>query len=406
MTGRIIQVGALTAYVRELVESDELLQDLWVEGEVSSFTVAGSGHAYFTIKDEQSAIDCVMWRAIRMRQPFQPTTGEKVFVHGNASVYERNSRLQIKADVIHPAGVGLMQLQLELLRQRLEAEGLFDPARKRPLPLFPKRIGVVTSPTGAVWHDIRRVLARRYPLAELILAPAVVQGDAAPNSIVDALAQIQDADVDVIVLARGGGSAEDLWTFNDERIARAIFACPVPVVSAIGHETDTTIADMVADVRASTPSVAAEIIVPDIADLTLVIDDFMSRSRASALAGIDRHRQGLLNLQHRLGMASPTSQLVAMQAAVNAERARLRSAAALAIERKAHGADRVEALLGAFDPVSLTRRGYALLTHGDSRQPIRGTTGLQPRDRIVAAFVDGRISATIDDVAPVPVAHS
>ena len=404
MTGRIIQVGVLTTYVRELVESDELLQDLWVEGEVSSFTVAGSGHAYFTIKDERSAIDCVMWRAMRMRQPFQPKVGEKVFVHGNASVYERNSRLQIKSDVIHPAGVGLLQLQLELLRQRLEAEGLFDPARKRPLPLFPKRIGVVTSPTGAVWHDIRRVLARRYPMAELILAPAVVQGDSAPVSVVAALAQIQDVGVDVIVLARGGGSAEDLWAFNDERIARAIFACTVPVVSAIGHETDTTIADMVADVRASTPSVAAELIAPDITDLALVIDDFMSRSRASALAGIDRHQRSLLNLQHRLGLASPKSQLVAMQASVNAERARLRSAAALAIERKAHGADRAGALIGAFDPVALTRRGYALLTDSDSRQPIRGSTGLQPRDRIMASFVDGQINATIDDVIPAPLA--
>jgi exodeoxyribonuclease VII large subunit len=339
-----------------------------------------------------------------MRQPFQPKVGEKVFVHGNASVYERNSRLQIKSDVIHPAGVGLLQLQLELLRQRLEAEGLFDPARKRPLPLFPKRIGVVTSPTGAVWHDIRRVLARRYPMAELILAPAVVQGDSAPVSVVAALAQIQDAGVDVIVLARGGGSAEDLWAFNDERIARAIFACPVPVVSAIGHETDTTIADMVADVRASTPSVAAELIAPDITDLALVIDDFMSRSRASALAGIDRHQRSLLNLQHRLGLASPKSQLVAMQASVNAERARLRSAAALAIERKAHGADRAGALIGAFDPVALTRRGYALLTDSDSRQPIRGSTGLQPRDRIMASFVDGQINATIDDVIPAPLA--
>jgi exodeoxyribonuclease VII large subunit len=256
-----------------------------------------------------------------------------------------------------------------------------------------------------VWHDIRRVLARRYPMAELILAPAVVQGETAPGSIVDALAQIQDAGVDVIVLARGGGSAEDLWTFNDERIARAIFASHVPVVSAIGHETDTTIADMVADVRASTPSVAAEIIAPDVGDLALVIDEFVSRFRASALAVVDRHQRDLVNLQHRLGLASPKSQLVAMQATLDAGRARLLSSAALAVERKSHGAERLGATLGAFDPVALARRGYALLTLGDSRQPIRGTHGLQPRDRIVASFVDGRVNATIDDVLPTQIVH-
>jgi exodeoxyribonuclease VII large subunit len=298
-----------------------------------------------------------------------------------------------------------LQLQLEQLRQRLEAEGLFDPARKRPLPLFPRRIGVVTSATGAVWHDIQRVLARRYPMAELILAASVVQGESAPVSVVAALAQIQEADVDVIVLARGGGSAEDLWAFNDERIARAVFASHVPVVSAIGHETDTTIADMVADVRASTPSVAAEIVAPDIADLALVVDDFLSRSRVAALAGIDRHARDLRNLQYRLGLTSPSSQLVAMQASVSAGRTRLQSAVALAIERKAHGVDRIEGMLGAFDPVALTRRGYALLSHAGTSQPIRGASGLQPGTRFVASFADGRIEATIDDVTTAPIAQ-
>lgn len=272
MSSRILGISLLTSYLREVIETDELLQDVWLEGEVSNFTVAASGHAYFTLKDSQAVIDGVMWKATRARQAYAPKVGDQIVAHGSVTIYDRTSKYQLKADVVQPAGVGILQLQLEQLRQRLEAEGLFDPSRKRALPLFPRRIGVVTSATGAVWHDIQHVIARRYPLAELILSPAAVQGAAAAASMIEALAAINDSgNVDLIILARGGGSIEDLWSFNDEQLIRAIFSSRSPVVSAVGHETDITLADYVADLRAPTPSAAAEMVVPDIRELEALV---------------------------------------------------------------------------------------------------------------------------------------
>ncbi len=400
MTTRIVPVGSLATYLRDLVESDEVLQDLWVEGEVTSFTVAASGHAYFTIRDDLAAIDCVMWRANRLRQTFQPAAGEKVFVHGRATVYERATRLQVQADVLHPAGAGLLQLQLEQLRQRLEAEGLFEPERKRPLPRFPQRIGVVTSTMGAVWHDIQRVLGRRYPLAELVLSSASMQGDAAPESVVDALRRVQEAGVDLVILARGGGSAEDLAAFNDERIARAIFACRVPVISAIGHETDTCIADMVADLRASTPSVAAELAAPDIAELAESILELTARSRTAVAGMVDRRRHGLESLQHRLLVASPSAQLAAMRVSLDAISARVQASAGYALERKAHECDRAAALLSALDPHAMMRRGFAHVVRASDESAVRRAADVTPGDHITVQFIDGHIHASVDDIRP------
>ena len=399
MSSRIIRVGLLAAYLRELVETDDVMQDVWVEGEISSFTVAGSGHAYFTIKDESAAIDAVMWKQTRARQSFQPRVGEQVVVHGGATIYEKNTRFQIRTDVIYPAGAGILQLQLEQLTQRLAAEGLFDPSRKRPLPPFPSRIGVVTSESGAVWHDIQQVVQRRYPLVELVLAPAVVQGDRAPDSVVNAIQRLQTADVDIIVVARGGGSAEDLWAFNDERIARAIFASGIVVVSAIGHETDTTVADFVADVRAPTPSAAAELIVPDIAGLSLFVDDLRSRSLGAVTDTVDAYRRDIAHLQHRIALLSPRAQIGAMHVSLDAERRRLRTAAHHAIERRGLELELASALLHAVDPSSLLNRGYAHISRDDSGEPIRSAAMLNQGDRVRLAFADGNARATVDSVA-------
>ena len=268
-------VAELTTYIRELFESNEQLQDVWVEGEVSNFSKASSGHLYFTLKDSAAQIKCVMWRSSVERQTTIPQNGDAVLVHGAVSVYEVNGVYQLYADRIRPLGVGNLYQQFEELKARLTDEGLFDEARKRPIPDFPHQIGVVTSPEAAAFQDVQNVLRRRYPLVEVILSPCQVQGEAAPAQIVRAIERLnQYSQVDVILVCRGGGSIEDLWAFNDERVARAMVASRIPVVSGVGHETDFTIADFAADLRAPTPSAAAELMTPNIDDLR---DDVVSR---------------------------------------------------------------------------------------------------------------------------------
>jgi len=404
VSSRIIQVGLLATYLRELVETNAFLQDVWVEGEVSSYTIPGSGHAYFAIKDQAAAVDCVMWKQTRLRQSFLPKVGDKVVVHGGCTVYERNTRFQIKADVVYPAGAGILLLQLEQFKQRLEAEGVFDPSRKRPLPRFPKRVGVVTSATGAVWHDIVHVLQRRYPLVELILAPAVMQGEQAPDSVVAAIRRLQHEDIDVILVARGGGSAEDLWAFNDERIARAVFASRVVLVSAIGHETDTTVIDMVADVRAPTPSAAAEMIAPDISALETMVGELDARGRHLTQATLERRKRETHDLQHRLMLMSPKTQLATMRGSLTAETARLHLVATRRIERGAYDVERHMASLRALNPAALLQRGYAHIASEPSGVPVRLAAMLTPGDRLRATFADGSIRATVDDVSTPPTA--
>ncbi len=403
MSSRIIKVGLLAAYLRELVEADDVLQDVWVEGEVSSFTVAASGHAYFAIKDESATVDCVMWKQTRMRQSFTPRVGELVVAHGDATIYEKNTRFQIRTDVIYPAGAGILQLQLEQLTQRLEAEGLFDPSRKRPLPGFPARIGVVTSESGAVWHDIQHVVQRRYPLTEIVLVPASMQGENAPGSVVSALQRLQATDVDVIVVARGGGSAEDLWAFNDERIARAIFASKIPVVTAIGHETDTSLADFVADVRAPTPSAAAEMIVPDLLVLTDTITDLSTRLHNATWATTNDRLRAVDRLNHRLALLSPRAQLDAMRVSLGSERRRLEQGVHHHIERKRLDLDLARALMHALDPASLMHRGFAHVARDTTGEPVRSAAMLAAGDRIRATFSDGVVSASVDEVSSDPV---
>ena len=291
---RILGVSEVTRAVRDAVRADERLRDVWVEGEVGRVTVSSAGHAYFTLKDERSQLSCVWFRDERLASPFEPRTGLRVVAHGRVAGFDSQGVYQLYVSAVQPAGFGDLALRFEALKAKLAAEGLFDAARKRPLPERPAVIAVATSETGAVWHDIRHVLERRWPLAVVVLAPCQVQGDPAPASIVGALGRIahygaqchaegrpDDAPV-VTILARGGGSLEDLWSFNDERVVRAIVAHPVPVVCGVGHETDVTLADFAADRRAPTPSAAAEIVVPDRAEIAATL------AAARAGAGGDR----------------------------------------------------------------------------------------------------------------------
>ena len=277
METKIFPVSHLTSYIRDLLEKDSNLVDIWVTGEVSNLARPGSGHSYFSLREGDSTLRCAMFKYAGMGAELL-NEGDSIIVHGKVSIYPQRGDLQLVVDLVQPEGTGELKLKFEQLRAKLEQEGLFDPSRKRELPKFPNKVAVVTSVSGAVWHDIVDVFQRRYPLAELVLFPTSVQGDVALTEIVGSFNNLNlHKDIDVVILARGGGSKEDLSVFNEEDLARAIFSSNYPVISAIGHETDTTIVDLVADVRAPTPSAAAEIAAPNLVEILESIDINLQR---------------------------------------------------------------------------------------------------------------------------------
>ncbi len=398
MTDRVVSVSALTDYLKALLESDPLLCDLWVEGEVSSRFVSQAGHCYFTLKDDPSQLECVLFNRVAARQRHPLRQGDLVAVHGRMTVYERKGQYQLVADVIQPAGIGLLWLQLEQLRQALEAEGLFDESRKRPVPVPPRSIGVVTSAQGAVWHDIQHVARRRYPFVELVLAPAQVQGERAPESIVRALDALQRIErVDLIIVARGGGSVEDLWCFNDERVVRAIFASRVPVISAIGHETDHTLADDVADLRAPTPTAAAELCLPSVDEIGRGITQLMARAgQATSLALI--HRQRVLTLfEHRLQRLSPSLRIEQWRVALDAMRARLRTAKDLRMSTNTLDLRRLHDVLTTLEPHAMLRRGYAFVCKPETGQPVHRAANVSEGDWLRTEFADGHLLTVVEE---------
>ena len=295
---RILGVSEVARVVAGLIRADERLRDLWVEGEVGRVTISTAGHAYFTLKDDKSQLQCVWFRDERIRSAFQPQTGLRVVAHGRIDFYEPQGALQLYVESLQPSGVGDLAIRFEQLKARLQAEGLFDAARKRPLPSRPASVAVITSPTGAVWKDVCHVLGRRWPLARVVLVACQVQGEGSAQSIVGAFRRLErhveelrhdgragEAPA-VTILARGGGSLEDLWSFNDERVVRAIVAHPLPVVCGVGHEVDVTLADFAADVRAPTPSAAAELVVPDRIEFAAALARGAERMHAAAARGL------------------------------------------------------------------------------------------------------------------------
>ncbi len=318
---RILGVSEVTRAVRDAVRADQVLRDVWVEGEVGRVTVSSAGHCYFTLKDERSQLACVFFRDDRLASPFEARTGLRVVVHGRVDLFEAQGVYQLYVSAVQPAGFGDLALRFEALKARLAAEGLFDSARKRRLPYRPAVIGVATSATGAVWHDIRHVVNRRWPLTRLVLSPCQVQGDGAAASVVAALDRLArwgeqcrdrgrpDEAPAVVILARGGGSLEDLWSFNDERVVRAVVSHPVPVVCGVGHEVDVTLADFAADVRAPTPSAAAELVVPDRVEVAAGIADLARRARACALGALLEARGELTAEGRALDRLRPAAQL-------------------------------------------------------------------------------------------------
>jgi exodeoxyribonuclease VII large subunit len=320
---RVRTVSEVSRAIRERVRADDGLRDLWVEGEVGRVTVSTAGHAYFTLKDARAQLQCVWFRDDRVRSPFQPQTGLQVVAHGRMDLFEPQGALQLYVESLQPSGFGNLAVRFEQLKAALAAEGLFDAARKRPLPRQPRTIAVITSPTGAVWRDVCTVLARRWPMARVVLVACRVQGDAAPASIVTAFRRLErwvgeleaagrgDDAPAVTILARGGGSLEDLMSFNDERVVRAVVAHPIPVVCGVGHEVDVTLADFAADVRAATPSAAAELVVPDRVEVTGAVRALGSRAATGAVRRLaaarrdtDAEARALTRLEPRAQLAS------------------------------------------------------------------------------------------------------
>ena len=304
--GRVLSVKDLNRYIRMKMEGDSRLSDVWIRGEISNFTHHSSGHMYFTLKDEGSRIRAIMFATHNQRLPFIPKEGSRVIARGNVSVYERDGQYQFYAVQMQPDGIGSLYLAYEQLKSKLEEEGLFSAERKRPLPRYPKTIGVITSPTGAAVRDIMITIRRRYPQARSILYPVLVQGKGAAPSIVKAIRTMNDmAEADVLIVGRGGGSLEELWAFNEEIVARAIYQSDIPVISAVGHETDFTIADFVADLRAATPTAAAELAVPSSAELRGQLVQRQRQLNQGLQQRLKRSRDRLVSLQRSPVLVHP-----------------------------------------------------------------------------------------------------
>ena len=397
MAESIFTVIELTRRVKALVESDEVLQSLYVRGEVSNYVLSSAGHAYFTLKDSQSQVRCALFRNNIRARSYLPKSGEAVVVHGRVGVYEPSGAYQLIADLVQPEGVGLLQLKFEQLRAKLEREGLFDEARKRPLPSCPHRIGVVTSPTGAVIRDIINVTRRRFPLVELVVSPTLVQGDGAPESICRAIQAANDVpDLDLLIVARGGGSLEDLWPFNDERVARAIFASRLPVVSAVGHETDFTIADFVADLRAPTPSAAAELVVPDVRSYRLAIDQLADRLEGAVLDSLAERRRAVDEAEVALARHSPLREIERWRQAVDELSVDLTSRATSRLGMLRERLRGRALQLSALSPLAVLGRGYSLTTHLSTGRVIRSVAAATPGELIDVRVADGAFRSRVE----------
>ncbi len=385
-------VSWVARYVKELLESDLRLSNLWVEGEISNLSKSQRGHVYFTLKEGAYGLRCVMFQRQYRGMPLE--NGAQVLAHGNISFYAERGDVQIIVDFVQPAGVGARQAEFERLKTKLEADGLFDKARKRPLPRFPRRIGVVTSPAGAVFHDICNVLTRRWPLAEVILAPTPVQGPEAVVGVAEGIRALNShGAIDVIIVARGGGSTEELWTFNEEIVARAIFSSTVPVVSAVGHETDFTIADFVADVRAPTPSAAAETVAPDRFDIARQLNGMVISAGIDVRGRIDQGVRGLEGAGHRMRNALPDpgryrERIVSLLRHAATASARM-------VEQRLGRVDGCAGRLRSLDPKSTLARGYAVVQVRNSKQAVTSIEQVKGKERLDVYVKDGKFPAEV-----------
>ncbi len=388
-------VADVNRYLRDLLESDHNLNDLWVKGEVSNFSRPRSGHLYFTLKDEKASLRCVMWRNSAQRQAYLPSDGDLVEVHGSVSVYEVAGQYQLYADTIKPLGEGALFQEFLRLKAKLEAEGLFDEERKRPIPIWPSRIGIVTSPTGAALRDMVDTLRRRYPLVEVILAPSAVQGREAPPEIVAGLQNLnRTAAPDVILLARGGGSIEDLWAFNDENVARAITASNAPVITGIGHQTDFTIADFVADLRAPTPTAAAELATPNRDDMQLVLAESGQRLAQIVQSVLADQRWQVHELSNRIQRLSPLTRIQHNRQRLDEFTNRATTSVSHRLSLQRANLQSAEQRLLDLNPVTILGRGYAIVSDAEGKT-VRSVKQVNSGDSLNVRVSDGEFGADV-----------
>jgi exodeoxyribonuclease VII large subunit len=391
---RVYTVSALTAEVKAVLEDS--FPAIWVEGEISNFKHHTSGHMYFTLKDAQAQIRGVMFRGHNRLLRFQPTDGLAVLVCGAVTVYERRGEYQISAEFMEPKGVGALQLAFEQLKAKLEAEGLFRDSRKRPLPLLPRKIGIVTSPTGAVIRDMLTIIARRFPGLEVLIHPVAVQGAGAAGEIAAALGRLGSrTDLDVLIVARGGGSLEDLWAFNEEIVARAVAASPIPVISAVGHETDVTIADFVADLRAPTPSAAAELVVAQRDELRLRVDELTVRGLSALQRVLTVRRSRVEMLGRHLLLLSPIAQLARQADRLQGLRRRLEAWWALFRTVRGERLARAAATLESLSPLGILGRGYSICFALPSRRILKATTEVDTGATVAVRLHQGELECVV-----------
>ena len=395
----VLKVSELTRYVRQLLESDEVLQDVWVQGEVSNLSTPRSGHIYFTIKDQQASLKCVIWRsnAMRIRVPLRD--GQAVEVHGSIGLYERDGQYQLYVQSVRLAGEGLLYQEFLRLKEELEEEGLFAEERKRPLPEFPRVVGIVSSPTAAALQDILNTLRQRFPLAEVVLSPTSVQGEAAPPEIVAAIQKLnREVKPDVIILARGGGSLEDLWSFNDERVVRAVAASEAPVVSGVGHETDFTLVDFASDVRAPTPTGAAVMAVPDMQEVRSDLIYLFGNLMGAFQYVVEGKKAVLRDTRHRLQVSSPAWRIQNdIQRLDNLSERLLRASRQAQQIRHLTWKD-AHNRLNSNNPLAILQRGYAVINNVQGKI-IKNIGEVQSGQQVQVRLVDGSFKADVKEIS-------
>ena len=393
-----LTVSQLNSYIKTLMDSDDFLSSVALRGEISNFKAHSSGHMYFTLKDEKSEIQAIMFRGRASTLTFRPQSGMKVTVYGQVSVYEASGKYQIYVNTMINDGAGALYEQYRLLLEKLKGEGLFDEARKKPLPKFPKCVGIVTSPTGAAVRDMINVTGRRYPDARLLLCPALVQGADAPTDLCRALSLLDSTgECDVIIIGRGGGSAEDLWAFNDEMLVRTVAACNTPVISAVGHETDTTLCDFAADMRAPTPSAAAEMAVPDKIGLLHMIDERADTLDRLADRLVDGLRIKISSASRSIEALSPIARLTAMRNKLEGARGLIESKMTSALEQKKILLGGAVSRLEDVNPLAVLKRGYSM-TLDENGGVVTQSEQIAIGDGISVILSDGLIKAKVEEI--------
>ena len=386
-----LSVSEITRYLRQLMESDEILQNVWVQGEISNLSRPASGHIYFTLKDSSASLRCVMWRSSAARLKISLQDGIGIEAHGNINLYEVAGQYQLNMDTIRPKGEGVLHQEFMRLKKLLEEEGLFDNERKRPIPGFIKRIGIVTSPTGAALQDMINTLKRRNPMLEVFLAGTVVQGDGAPDGLVTALQSLdQIVNLDLIIIARGGGSIEDLWAFNDERVVRAIVASQAPVITGIGHETDFTLSDFAADLRAPTPTAAAELATGVTMDeMKDQIDDASSMLENAVMDILETKRNETLDCMTRLQYCSPARRIQNSWQGLDSMTRRMAASQRHRLILEATRLEGVKDHLSSLNPMDVLKRGYSIVTRDLDNVLITHTDQVSAGDKLSVRVKNG-----------------